>query len=156
MEDEKYYLVWPVLTGCDASCIRQSIQGRELQRRGVHQHKISPAICIDLIKFIIDAINVVWNYCVVETAVCQECIDSKVIGTNPYRVYGVVAAPIHLKCVMAGGGIDVFGVCYESIDFVEDVWEWSIDSCEVSINYFVGTDRSIHSVIVELCAGVIC
>jgi hypothetical protein len=52
------------------------------------------------------------------------------------------------------GSIDVLGVRYESIDFIDHVWERAIYAGEVAINDLVGTDGSTDSVIIEHGAGV--
>jgi len=53
------------------------------------------------------------------------------------------------------GCIDVLAICDKCIDFVHNIWEGSIDWCEVAVNYVVVADCSGYGVIVEFCASVV-
>lgn len=148
-------LVWPVMACSKTSCAGQSIQWRQLQWRRIHQHKVPSTIGIDLIKAIEDTIYIIGNYGLIETAVCQECIVSKVIGANPHRVHGVVALAVCVQRICVRTGIDVLAVRDERIDFIHDVWEWSENCCKVAVDHVVVADCSGDSVVVEHGTGVV-
>jgi len=134
---------------------RGAIQWRQLQWRSVHQHEIPPPIGIDLIKATIDAIHVIRDCRLVEAAIRQEGIASKIVGTNPYGIDSVIALPVRVKRVRVCGSIDELAVCDERIDFVHDVWKWPVDGSKITVDLVVITDCSGDSVVVKLCAGVV-
>lgn len=148
-------LVWPVVTCSESSLARGAIQRRQLQWRSVHQHEIPPPISIDLIKATIDTIHVIRDRRLVEAAIRQEGIASKIVGANPQGIHRVIALPVRVKRVRVRGSIDELAVCDESIDFVHDVWEWPVDGSKITVDLVVVTDCSGNSVVVKLCAGVV-
>lgn len=149
------YFVWPVMTCCQSTLTRQAVQGRELQGSRVHEHEVPPTIGIYPVKAIIDTIHIIRNDRVVQTAVSQKGIGSKIVSADPHRVNSVAGCAISEQCVRVRASIDVFAVCNEGIDFVHDIGKWAIDCCKVAIDLIIVTDCSGNSVVIELCPGVV-
>ena len=148
------YLVRPVMTRSQSSPPWKSIQRTQIQRRIIHQHKVSSAMCINLIEPIVDTINVIRKGRLVQTAIRQEPPSTNIIRTNPHGINGIVVPPVRVKSIRMRSCIDEFGIRDKSIDFVDHVREIFIDRCQISRDHVVVAHRSGDGVVVEHSAGV--
>ena len=148
------YLVWPVMTRLQSSLTRHSIQRRQLQGSCIHQHKVPSTSLVNLVKSIKYAINIIRNSRPIQAAIRQEGIGSEIVGTNPHRIDGVIGFTIRVERIGKCGGIDVLGVCDESVDFINDVREGAVDGGKIAVDHLVRTNRSADCIVVELCTGI--
>ena len=133
---------------CKSSSIWHSVQWGKLQRGCVHQHEESSSSLVYHIKSIINAIDVIHNGSLMQTAISQESSDPQIICSDPYRVNGVIRPSVGVEGVCVCGGIDVFGICNECVGLVDHVWKGPENACEVAVDNFVVADGSRDGVII--------
>jgi hypothetical protein len=120
-----------------------------LQSSRVHQHKVSASSFVDLIKAVINTIHIIGDSRHVQAAIRQESTHTEVVGSNPHGIDRIVRFPIGVERIGMSGRIDEFGVCDKSIDFVDNIWEWTEDAGEKAEDDLVVTDGSTDCIVVQ-------
>lgn len=167
---DAFALVGPVLIGAHATLTRQSVFGGEVQGRSIHNDEVPPAVVVDTLELVVDAVEVGGDVGAGDLLVLDQGVVAEVVGPDPDGVDGLVDGVLHeFRAV----GEDVFRIREVGGDFVAlDVREGSIDGAEPSRGDVVGTDCTADGVVVDvgvavlgdvlrpgtstICSGVVC
>lgn len=150
---DAFTLVGPVLVRTYAALTREAVFRGEVQRRSVHNDEVPPAVVVDALELVVDAVEVGGDVSAGDLLVLDQGVVAEVVGPDPDGVDGLVDGVLHeLRAV----GEDVGRIREVGGDFVAlDVWEGSIDGAEPSRGDIVGADRTADSVVVDVGAAVL-